>query len=128
LLQRKIAIGLLLLYLLFMFRMFVPHIEYQIRKQYIVDNLCENRFQPQLECDGNCHIKKQIARLDVAPVENSTQKQESPKKGNKKTFETEYSQQFKLNFILEPNIILQKEDESLFFSFFPDPPFHPPQY
>lgn len=35
---------------------------YQINKKYISENLCENRNNPQLHCNGKCHLAKELAK------------------------------------------------------------------
>lgn len=37
---------------------------YQINKQYIARNLCENRNKPQMKCCGKCYLKKQLKKVD----------------------------------------------------------------
>ena len=39
-----------------------PYIEYEVNKAYIAANLCENQDQPELQCNGSCHLKKQIKK------------------------------------------------------------------
>lgn len=34
---------------------------YAINKDYIKKQLCENKDQPELKCDGKCHLKKVLA-------------------------------------------------------------------
>ena len=31
-----------------------------INKEYIAENLCENKDKPILKCDGKCHLAKQL--------------------------------------------------------------------
>lgn len=33
---------------------------YELNKEYIVKNLCENREKPQLQCEGKCHLAKSV--------------------------------------------------------------------
>lgn len=40
------------------------YLDFEIRRDYIVANLCENRNRPQLNCDGKCYLAKRIAALD----------------------------------------------------------------
>src|SRR5688572_249144 len=42
-------------------------LQYNLNKEYIANNLCENRAKPQLQCQGTCHLSKQLAKS----VENS---------------------------------------------------------
>lgn len=37
---------------------------YELRKDYIVRNLCENRDNPALNCCGKCYLKKQLKKVD----------------------------------------------------------------
>ncbi len=40
------------------------YLDFEIRREYIVANLCENRNRPQMHCDGKCYLAKRIAALD----------------------------------------------------------------
>ncbi|WP_342089244.1 hypothetical protein [Dyadobacter sp. OTU695] len=40
----------------------VIYLDYQLRKDYIIATLCENRSRPQLHCDGKCYLAKRIAQ------------------------------------------------------------------
>nr|WP_295926130.1 hypothetical protein [uncultured Dyadobacter sp.] len=40
------------------------YLDFEIRREYIVANLCENRARPQMHCDGKCYLAKRIAALD----------------------------------------------------------------
>jgi hypothetical protein len=46
---------------LMIFRPTLPFFEYALRYDYIIEKLCENRDKPQLQCDGKCHLTKQLA-------------------------------------------------------------------
>ncbi|MBT9189925.1 hypothetical protein [Zobellia russellii] len=48
-----------------------PLINYAVNYDYIVTNLCENRNQPMLRCDGKCFLAKQLAQ-------ESEEKEKSP--------------------------------------------------
>ena len=37
---------------------------YQINKDYIAKNLCENKDKPQLKCCGKCYLKKKLNAVD----------------------------------------------------------------
>ncbi|MUH38262.1 hypothetical protein D9O36_20630 [Zobellia amurskyensis] len=39
-----------------------PLVNYAVNYDYIVTNLCENRDQPMLHCDGKCFLAKQLAQ------------------------------------------------------------------
>lgn len=40
------------------------YLDFEIRRDYIVANLCENRNRPQLHCDGKCFLAKRLAALN----------------------------------------------------------------
>ncbi|HUH45701.1 MAG TPA: hypothetical protein VLZ54_01005 [Arenibacter sp.] len=39
-----------------------PLAEYVVNYDYIVENLCENKDRPFLNCDGKCYLAKQLAK------------------------------------------------------------------
>jgi len=39
------------------------YLDFELRKEYIIHNLCENRLKPQLHCDGKCYLAKQLQKV-----------------------------------------------------------------
>ena len=37
---------------------------YQINKNYIAANFCENKSKPEMKCNGHCYLKKQLQAND----------------------------------------------------------------
>ncbi len=37
---------------------------FYLNQRYIAENLCENRDQPLLHCDGHCQLRKALDKLD----------------------------------------------------------------
>lgn len=37
---------------------------YEVNKDYVAQELCENKDKPQLHCNGKCYLNKQIAKVD----------------------------------------------------------------
>jgi len=37
---------------------------YEVNKDYISKNLCENKAKPEMHCNGKCHLKKQLQKED----------------------------------------------------------------
>jgi len=37
---------------------------YQINKDYIAKNLCENRDKPKMKCCGKCYLRKQLKKAE----------------------------------------------------------------
>lgn len=48
----------------------IPVLNYVINYDYITKELCENKEKPEMECNGKCHLKKELA--DASESENST--------------------------------------------------------
>ncbi len=48
--------------LLFTRVMFVPMlmVDYELRKDFIIQNYCVNKNRPELHCDGKCYLAKKI--------------------------------------------------------------------
>lgn len=64
----KIAVSISLLLLLsfqVMFKTFLV-IDYRVNKAYVAANLCVNKATPQMQCEGKCHLKKQITQSEEA--------------------------------------------------------------
>lgn len=38
----------------------MPHVNYWMNRDYIASVLCENKDKPELQCNGKCHLKKEI--------------------------------------------------------------------
>lgn len=62
---------LLSCYALALFSPFLPHAEYFFNKSYIVRQLCENRKNPALMCEGICYVKKRIVETETAQTKES---------------------------------------------------------
>jgi phosphorylcholine metabolism protein LicD len=73
----KHHIALFLLFLISFKILVVPfvYLDFELRKEYIIHNLCENRFKPQLHCDGKCYLAKQLQKVAEDNARNETQKQ-----------------------------------------------------
>lgn len=41
---------------------------YVLNKNYIAQNLCENKEKPQLKCDGKCHLKTILQVVQEEPA------------------------------------------------------------
>lgn len=50
----------------------LPVLDYWVNYKYIANELCENQDKPELECNGKCHLKKELAK--AATEESSTSK------------------------------------------------------
>lgn len=73
----KRHVALFLLLLVSFKTLVVPfvYLDFELRKEYIISNLCENRFKPQLHCDGKCYLAKQLQKVAEDNARQETQKQ-----------------------------------------------------
>lgn len=60
--QKYIATFFVFLYLLAMLRPVQPYVEFVLNQDYIVEFLCINKNKPQLQCNGKCHLVKQLEK------------------------------------------------------------------
>jgi len=47
-----------------MLRPITPLISYYLDYDYIVSVLCKNKDKPKLECNGKCHLAKEIKKIN----------------------------------------------------------------
>ncbi len=45
-----------------LFKPVIPVAEYVVFYDYIKDELCENKDKTELECNGKCHLMKELAK------------------------------------------------------------------
>jgi len=98
--NHKRHISLFLLLLISFKILVVPfvYLDFELRKEYIIQHLCENRFTPQLHCDGKCYLAKQLHKVAEEQARNEAQKQsDTAKKVIQEVFE-----ETTLDFILAP--------------------------
>lgn len=53
---------------------------YRINQTYVANNLCINKNNPQLRCDGKCYLSKQIennAKSNAQPAGNKKEQSET---------------------------------------------------
>ena len=52
-------------------------IDFYRNQEYIAKNLCENRFRPQLHCDGHCLLAKKLQQAEKKEQRNPDLKGEN---------------------------------------------------
>jgi hypothetical protein len=74
--RRSFAIFFLIVYTLVAFKPAFPFVNYLLNKEYIAKNLCENRNKPKMNCNGKCHLMKEIKKTgsEPSPANNTSQK------------------------------------------------------
>ncbi|GAA3628289.1 hypothetical protein [Flavivirga jejuensis] len=50
------------LFLFLLFKPLIPLVEYAVFYDYIKNELCENKEAPELQCNGKCYLKKELAK------------------------------------------------------------------
>ena len=55
---------LLGLYVFTIFKPLFPYLEYAFNKSFIIQQLCENRTKPELNCEGSCYLSKRLAQTE----------------------------------------------------------------
>jgi len=68
---------------------------YQVNKDYIAKNLCENRNKPQMKCCGKCYLRKQLKKAD----NNNTPARHVPGKSERSEI---------VDFVLPGKIVVQR--------------------
>lgn len=56
------------------FRPAFPFLDYVLNYHYIATELCENKNKPELECNGKCHLKKELAKAYKNDIPSSNEK------------------------------------------------------
>ena len=97
--MRIIAASIILLALLAQnFSRYLVVLQYDLNKNYIAQNLCENRNKPKCCCNGKCFLKKQLAKNDKE--ENSSNSNSKKDKSEVLLFAQE-RKQFNSNHLID---------------------------
>ncbi len=62
--------ALFIVALLLLIKPVLPVFDYIINYEYIANELCENKDEPELQCNGKCHLMKELAKAseDEKPI------------------------------------------------------------
>ncbi|UUV21531.1 hypothetical protein NPX36_00280 [Paenimyroides aestuarii] len=98
----------LILSLFMLLKPVLPVLEYVVLYDYIKNELCVNKDKPELECNGKCHLKKEMAK--TAATDSSEDKRHSFSVETSVVF---YQNLSVLDFLIPTEIIeLQKNLEN----------------
>ena len=82
-LRKSFAIFFLSVYSLVLLKPLFPFVDYAVNKEYVTKNLCENRNKPKLNCNGKCHLMKQLKKAGAdTPTDGNTTKGSSNQEEN----------------------------------------------
>jgi len=93
---------IVILALFMLFKPVIPVVEYVVFYDYIKNELCVNKDKPKLECNGKCHLKKELAK--------ASDTSENGKDSKHFSVETSivFYQEIEENFGLKPLFYLHK--------------------
>ena len=126
-LRKSFAIFFLCVYSLVLLKPLFPFVDYAINKEYISKNLCENRSKPKLNCNGKCHLMKQLKK---AGAENQTDGTTSKGSSNQEENCFHVNSLFNFNstvLVSQSNKFYLKTISNLLPSNYLQDIFHPPQ-
>jgi len=69
--KRAHSIILLFAFLVGVMQPLVPLMEYHLFKDHIAEHLCENRHDPDSDCDGRCYLAKQVQKSQESSERNT---------------------------------------------------------
>lgn len=61
-----------------LFQATVLYFNYEINKDFITEEYCENKERPELQCNGQCHLAKQLKIAEQEKSNATDQKSERP--------------------------------------------------
>ena len=50
----------------------IPYLDYMVRKDWIIEKFCINREKPEMQCNGKCHLEKQLSKEADTSDDQST--------------------------------------------------------
>lgn len=74
--MKKIAI---IVTFLLLAKPILPILDYWVNYKYIANKLCENQDKPEMECNGKCHLKKELAKAVTEESSTSNDKKQVSK-------------------------------------------------
>lgn len=81
--NKLIAFSLILAFSWKLVAMVYVQVDFIVNQQEITAKLCENKEKPKLQCNGKCHLKKQLAKID------NSEKKEDKKQHSNQSFKVE---------------------------------------
>ena len=105
----------------------LPVVDYVVNYEYISKVLCENKDKPKLQCNGKCHLMKELAK--AAETEN-------PKSSDKKSFspiqEVLFFKEIKTYNLVSSSCSKQTKNSSSYLNLYSflnaNSEFHPPTF
>ncbi|CDF77783.1 hypothetical protein BN863_710 [Formosa agariphila KMM 3901] len=74
---RRVKTATLFLAVFLLVKPLIPLVEYAAFYDYIKNELCENKEVVEMQCNGKCHLAKEVAKMSDSPENGSDKKQVS---------------------------------------------------
>ena len=104
---------------------FLPILDYVVNYDYIVKELCENKDKPAMNCNGKCHLMKELSKASDDDKQTPLEKKQNAKPIAELFFATTQGFIFGINKrIVNPKIETKYSDDYSFLS--TSLIFHPP--
>ncbi len=101
---------------------------YQVNKEYVARNLCENKNRPEKKCCGKCYLNKQLNKADKGTAESTSSVPQKWNLGELIAYTLPHTVNILPLFYSESN----NTHHTLYVSFSPEgtyiPVFHPPSF
>ena len=120
---RVLSILLLIILIFNIFRFEIPYLEYAFFKEYIAENLCEKKDEPESCCEGKCFMEKQVKQVNETRETQTTNEKSTTKVPQSKETK-EYLQtrtllpraiEFSFNYPIQPEMIIETRCVSMIF-------------
>jgi hypothetical protein len=125
-LKNYIALFLLVLISIKILLVPVVYLDFELKRDFIIQNLCENRFKPQLKCNGRCYLAKKLHKI---AEDNATKQTEKQGQSIKKILEEDFEPTTISTYNLDVKQTFQPSNFTYqlpFYSRFITSFFHPP--
>lgn len=76
--RKVLLIAMLSIFVVSWLKPYFPYLDYLINKEYIAENLCENKEKPELQCNGKCHLKKEVQKAAEEVIDSEEGPQKNP--------------------------------------------------
>ena len=60
--QKINALILTAIFIFILVKPVIPYLEYMVRKDWIIEKFCINKERPDMQCNGKCHLEKQLSK------------------------------------------------------------------
>ena len=126
--KRAIAISLIAIYCLIIFKDFIPELIYELNFDYIVQNLCEQKDEPENLCMGHCYLNKKVKDLIAEEKKTDEESKSVPVNFNLKNLDIHFaaSKNFGIDFNNLPTDKQIFYNAYTFLSFYNTEPLLPP--